>query len=320
MGNGGLSVTIHIDRDLARQYRHALVRERRRRWIGILASYAALGSLGVWLSGIGDSWGYLSSVAIGVGTLGYWEWKWFRREAALPLDRDLTADFGEASLRVEGPGYRRELPYAFFRDFERDGVLVRLRDGANQRWCLPGDLFTPETEVWFRHHEQPRNLAAEPLPAGTAEFGVSADLPHRLALVSVLRNDLRDTVPAFAVFAVISVLAARLVDPLLGAFLIGAIGVTYVVMLVADYNRLYDRLRFQYDRGPVRAGPEDDAWVIDSVNHRERIDPAEVTFFQRRKGKVFLRHTTAGEEHRVVFPEEWVAGLLVTERSTEPAI
>jgi hypothetical protein len=109
-------------------------------------------------------------------------------------------------------------------------------------------------------------------------------------------------------------------SPQAAVFVAGFVVIILVLGLGQQYSVRRKRLEFQYVDQPVRVGSDREAWVIDSVNWRERIDPAEVTYFERHQGLVLLCHSTAGEKRSLVFPEPWVAGLLAPERAISSTI
>ena len=113
----------------------------------------------------------LLSLVMFVGVFVYGETTALRRDCDLPVGHDLTAEFGDVSLVVRGPGhFLRDMPYAFFRSVEREGALVRLKDGTDKTWWLPSTVITPDGETWFRQHAVPRDLTSEVLPPGHIQF------------------------------------------------------------------------------------------------------------------------------------------------------
>ncbi len=227
-----------------------------------------------------------------------------RREAGLPVGHDLTADFGDVSRPCpRRPGYVRELPYAYFRGSERDGALVRLEDGTDRTWWPPAAVITPEGELWFRHHAVTRDLASEPLPPGIrAQPGRRAR--HHLAVARLFDATSAKCGPPVT-FGVLSLPGAWLVapmpapcsagSPMLG-FRCSARQCTAAAIAWCSTT--------PSDRCRIGATGE---LVVDSVNFRERIDPAAITMLERRQGLgVRAPHDLGGERSRGV-PEPLAA-------------
>lgn len=310
MGVGGPTVTVQVDREFVRAYRRALVRDRRGRLLGLTAVYAFFGVFATWQYVDDGSWSMFPSLAIFVGLFVYGEAAALRRDCNLPVGHELVAEFGEVTLRAHAPGFLRELTYANFRHLERRGAVMRLADGTGAKTPLPAALFTEDTEAGFRQHAHPRDLTGEPLPSGWLEMKREPRVAVRLAWASVLRNDLPNVAWPVALLMAVNVVLGILVSAETAVLFGGFLVILLVAVVGHAYTKLRDQLEFKYDGQVVRVGPEAGSWVVDSVNFRERIDPAQVTFFERRKGVVFLRHRTAGEERNLVFPEQWVAGAL----------
>ncbi len=311
---GGPSVTVHIDADFARAYRRALVRERRGRWTVLTAFYAAFGIFAAWQYFDDGYWGMLLSLAIFVGVFVSGETTAMRRDFDLPVGHQLTAEHGDISLLIRRPDRTVEVAYSNFRKLDRVGVLMYLEDGTGDKTRLPSALFTPEAEAWFRQHAHPRDLAAEPLPPEWREMKPEPGLDGRLALAGLLKFELRSWGwPLAIVLAFIAALGVYL-STWFAALMAGFVVAFWAIGLGHEYSILRRRLAFRFAGQAIRSGPEGDTWVVDSVNFRERIDPAAVTYFERRRGLVFLRHTTSGEKRSVVFPEPWLAGLLSSAR------
>ena len=242
----------------------------------------------------------LVSLAIFVGVFVYVETTALRRDFDLPVGQHLIADLrrGLAPSSADPTGCV-ELAYANFRNLDRVGPVMCLEDGTGDQDLLPSALFSPEAEAWFR---QPRPSSR--LCRGAAAAGMERDRaragprPEARSCRSAAgsssghgRGRSRSCCSATPRWAStcrpwFAALRRRVPRPALRGR-----------PSAREYSVLRKRLDFRFGESgcPCRVRRATLGSSTPS-NFRERIDPAAVTFFERRKGlRVPPPHDRGGE-------------------------